>query len=124
MDEFPNLSEEDINQLMSRDEDELYILVGQNVPVIVDGRYIQPSSEQALAWGKDIYRKIKDKLRQKICVEMDYCNRRSDPLFGDLNGIAIIILPFLPHGVGILAAYGIAAILLKRGLNKFCNCER
>ena len=75
----------------------------------------------------EIWDKIAGPLRQRICVEWDYCTARQDARWGDDLDLAIIILGVLsekainlPIPVDLMT---VTAILVKRGLDTFCNCQ-
>ncbi len=74
----------------------------------------------------DVWNKIAGPLRQRICVEWDYCAVRQDARWADDLDLAIIILGKLtekalnlPIPVDLMT---VTAILVKRGLDKFCGC--
>ena len=74
----------------------------------------------------DTWQKIAGPVRQRICVEWNWCEIRQDPrLENDYElGVAILIVLttrvlHLPLDVDLTL---IAAILVKRGLDAFCGC--
>lgn len=74
----------------------------------------------------EVWDKIARPLRQRICVEWDYCAARQDARWGDELDLGLIILGKLtekalnlPIPVDLLT---VTAILVKRGLDNFCGC--
>jgi hypothetical protein len=70
------------------------------------------------------WEKIVPTLKQKICVEGNWCERRQDARFDDpVNIIALLAGIIAPSAGqwGIPAAL-IAVILFKRGIDRFCGC--
>ncbi len=75
----------------------------------------------------DTWAKIAGPLRQRICVEWDYCRARQDAIWGDDLSLALVVAGVLmeralnlPIPADILT---ISAILVKRGLDTFCECK-
>ena len=74
----------------------------------------------------DVWQKIAGPVRQRICVEWNWCERRQDARFEndyDLAAAVLVVLTTrvlnLPIDVDLVL---IAAILVKRGLDAFCDC--
>lgn len=125
MDEMPILNEEQMDQLLSLSEDELYMRLSAQFPLIVDGQVVYVAPAQAVMRGKEILKKYWNKLHQKICIEWRYCERR-DQYIGESERTMLNIIMGLIAGSlggGILAAL-IAAVLLNYGLDKFCGCGK
>ena len=72
----------------------------------------------------DVWRKLESTLRQRVCVEWNWCERRQDARFDDPANIALalasIVLPDATRWQ--IPAALIAVILIKRGLDAFCSC--
>jgi len=75
----------------------------------------------------DVWTKIVPALRQRLCVEWDYCQVRQDARLDDDLTLATAVLAelsaralHLPVEADLLL---LAAIVVKRGLDKFCNCQ-
>lgn len=75
----------------------------------------------------DVWTKIVGPLRQRLCVEWDYCAVRQDARWGDDLDLAILVLGVLtdkalhlPVPVDLMT---VTAILVKRGLDSFCGCR-
>lgn len=74
----------------------------------------------------DTWRKVRDPLYQRLCVEWDWCSVRQDARWDDDVDLGLVVLgvlsartlhlPFDPDLVLI------AAIVVKRGLDAFCDC--
>ena len=72
------------------------------------------------------WEKITPALKQKICVEGNWCERRQDARFDDpINVIALRDEhDRLTSAIRIVApAALIAVILFKRGIDRFCGCS-
>ncbi|CAG0927450.1 hypothetical protein TFLX_00467 [Thermoflexales bacterium] len=71
------------------------------------------------AWSK-----IVPALKQKICVEGNWCEQRQDARFDDPLNIALALAAMInDETIRLLApATLIAAILVKRGIDAFCGC--
>jgi hypothetical protein len=75
----------------------------------------------------DVWNKIATPVHQCLCVDWDYCQVRQDAIFADELDLALVIVSVLaerlvqlPFGAD-LALVG--AIVIKRGMDKFCNCS-
>lgn len=72
----------------------------------------------------DAWEKIVPALKQRICVEGNWCERRQDARFDDpVNLIALLTGIIAPSAGqwGVPAAL-VAVILFKRGIDHFCGC--
>ncbi|MFQ5856177.1 MAG: hypothetical protein ACE5LU_11090 [Anaerolineae bacterium] len=74
----------------------------------------------------DVWRKVAGPVRQRLCVEWDYCNVRQDARWeNDLN-LAVAVLGALSARVLHLPIDAdlalITTIVVKRGLDMFCGC--
>ena len=71
------------------------------------------------AWDK-----IVPALKQKICVESNWCEARQDARFDDPTNIVLAIASMIANDAMRIAvpATLIAVILFKRGLDAFCGC--
>ena len=72
----------------------------------------------------EAWNKIVPTLKQKICVEGNWCERRQDARFDDLTNIALAVMGMIGDEATRIAvpASLIAAILVKRGVDAFCGC--
>ena len=74
----------------------------------------------------DVWAKIAGPVRQRLCVEWDYCQVRQDARWGDDLDLALVVLGVLaervlnlPYPIDLTL---ITAIVVKRGLDAFCGC--
>ena len=74
----------------------------------------------------EVWNKVSDPLRQRLCVEWDWCNRRQDARWEDDLDLAVAVLSVLSARVLHLPIPAdlalIATIVVKRGLDVFCGC--
>ena len=70
------------------------------------------------------WEKIVPALKQKICVEGNWCERRQDARFDDPMNIALALTGMIDNEAMRIAAPAalIAVILVKRGIDQFCGC--
>jgi len=75
----------------------------------------------------EFWQQIAEPLRQRICVEWDWCRVRKQARFESNVDLAVAVLGALSTQVLRLPVQVdltlIAAILVKRGLDAFCACE-
>jgi len=76
---------------------------------------------------ESVWQKIVPALRQRLCVEWDYCAVRQDARWGDDLSLALVVLTVLSEPVLHLPIPAdlalVASILVKRGLDAFCECH-
>ena len=74
----------------------------------------------------DVWNKLAGPLRQRLCVEWDYCKVRQDARLDDDLTLAVAVLGVLSEPVLQLPIQAdlvlLAVILVKRGLDVFCGC--
>jgi hypothetical protein len=74
----------------------------------------------------DVWNKIAGPVRQRLCVEWDYCTVRQDARWDDDLTLALAVVAALSRPVLHLPIPAdlllIAAIVVKRGLDLFCGC--
>ncbi|HEY4721212.1 MAG TPA: hypothetical protein VII92_05165, partial [Anaerolineae bacterium] len=72
----------------------------------------------------DAWEKIVPALKQKICDEGNWCERRQDARFDDPTNIILAIASMIANDAMRIAvpAALIAVILFKRGIDAFCGC--
>ena len=70
------------------------------------------------------WEKITPALKQKICVEGNWCERRQDARFDDPTAVILAVMSMIDNeAIRIVApATLIAVILFKRGIDRFCGC--
>jgi hypothetical protein len=78
-----------------------------------------PVRSPADAWGKLVPR-----LRQRVCADWNWCQRRQDARFDEPAALAALVAEIVtPDAVSwSIPAALIAVILVKKGLDAFCNC--
>lgn len=112
----PNLRAE-IASLIGKDADELSALLAQSAG---DELY---SFDAAKAKGEAMVAQWSGKLRQAICEEWRYCDRRSKAEFDDDVTLAVALVDVILGALGVVPVAIIAAILVKKKLARFCACE-
>jgi hypothetical protein len=74
----------------------------------------------------DVWNKLAGPLRQRLCVEWDYCKVRENPRLDDDLELAVAVVGVLSEPVLQLPIPAdrllLAAIVVKRGLDVFCGC--
>ena len=74
----------------------------------------------------EAWRKITGPVRQRICLEWDYCTVRQDASWDDGLQLAVVALGVLASRALQLPISAdlalVAAIVTKRGLDAFCGC--
>ena len=115
------INTEEMRQMLERDEDEIFALLGQ-----ADASYEHAlfSSTEAIARGRQAFARLSQALYQKICVEWNYCGRQHDSEFTDNLSLGTAIANLIVTVVGGLPAVTVAALLVKKGLGKFCECNK
>jgi hypothetical protein len=70
------------------------------------------------------WEKITPALKQKICIEGNWCERRQDARFDDPMNVILAVAAMIDNEtIRIVAPVTlIAVILFKRGIDKFCGC--
>ena len=111
--------EQDLNELLSLNEDELYLRLGRELA----GSSAVPQSLGSLVTkGKQAFQELEGKIRPVVCAKD-----------GPREGLGTLsnatLLPYIANAilsgnvvaVGHGAALYIAALILKHGLDKFCE---
>ena len=82
------------------------------------------SASGAMKGPGTAWEKITPALKQKICVEGNWCKRRQDARFDDPMNVALAVAAMIDNeSIRIVApAALIAVILFKRGIDRFCGC--
>ncbi len=112
--------QKEISNLFHQDIDELSALLGQSDPGAEDTLY---SFDAARQRGEEILSDLAASLRAKICKEWEYCERREAKSFDDDVTLATAVAGLIVKGIGSLPATVIATIMVKRGLDAFCECN-
>jgi hypothetical protein len=112
---------DEIEHLLGQDVDELTALLGQADPDAEDALY---SFSAARAAGEQLLQRVSGALHQSICDDWGYCERSRTASFRDDVELAVAVGAVLTTVIGSLPVSVVAAILVKRGLNAFCECPR
>ena len=118
---IPKNIKAEIDKYINEDIDTLYSIVDLIRSSKEPGLMYLPGNEVSRA--KAYLEKFKNKLKIKICEEWLYCKKRNDPELQDsvnlVAGVADIISS-ISFGVPPVL---VSTILVKKGLNKLCNCD-
>lgn len=109
----------EISDLFRQDVDELNSLLGQSDPDAEDTLH---SFESAKLWGEGVMSELSATLKSAICEDWQYCKRRQSKNFDDDVTLAVQIAEIIVKGIGSHPVGIIATILVKRGLDSFCDC--
>jgi len=78
----------------------------------------------AIKRGRELVNGLEESLRASICQEWDYCRRSEDPLWRDRVAL-LTALTDVVSGLALrVSPMTLAAILIKRGLDAFCECHK
>ncbi len=116
------MSSDDLTRLQSMSIHDLYEELGRAL-IAPETPTVSPVPRQAaVERGQLFIATSREKLKQKICVEWDYCNKRSS--YGNIQTLVYAISPIISTEVGVPIATAIivAMILVKMGLDHFCDC--
>ena len=82
------------------------------------------SAAGAMKGPGTVWEKITPTLKQKICVEGNWCERRQDARFDDPMNVILAVAAMIDNEtIRIVAPVTlIAVILFKRGIDRFCGC--
>lgn len=90
-----------------------------------DPRYNQlilsPKSKKKI--GETIFMELNSSLKNKICIEWDYCSKKDNPDLQDTINLISTIGDIISSLVGVLPPFVLATLLTKKGLSKFCSCK-
>jgi hypothetical protein len=86
--------------------------------------YFESVGGYAKGAPEDIWRRYVPRLRQRICQEWNWCERRQDARFDEPMTLAALVAEvILPDAVGwSIPAALVAVILVKQGLDALCEC--
>ncbi|GEM_PF-1891645 len=110
-----------IKEYLSLDETSLYNLIPLYVPAY---KHTFFSPEGEVEAGRKEFHAIRNKLYQLVCVDWGYCSRRNDPDLQDSIALVIAVADVISAACGAIPPFLIAALLVKKGLNVFCNCQK
>jgi hypothetical protein len=112
---------DEIKRLLEQDLDELSALLGQSDPEAQDTLY---SFDAARDWGEKVMTRLSASLRARICDEWGYCAKRRTKAFNDDVTLAMAVADVILKIIGAFPVSIVATILVKKGLNRFCGCDR
>lgn len=82
--------------------------------------------DDAYRGAGDVWQKVADPVRQRICTDWNWCEVRQDSRFeNDYDLLAAVLAKLTVTALDIpfdVDYFLIAAILVKRGLDNFCGC--
>ena len=108
-----------IERLLELDVDDLYGLL----PAYDAEQEGVFSPEEWNKAGRAIFESLKGRIHEKICVEWDFCKKRTAQQYQDnITLVASVadVLAALSTGI---PPFVIAALVVKIGLTHFCRCE-
>lgn len=79
--------------------------------------------ENLIRSAKRLLFRLRGDLRKKICKDWNYCKKKgrySDEIA--LSQVLVGLVGSVIKGLPVTGAYGVAFILIKKGLDKFCRC--
>lgn len=118
------LSEDELNEIneyLSENTDVLYekLILAH---IAKDKKRMLKTGEETQE-GRKLFKSIEPSLKKLICHEWEYCSKRNNPEFNDnINLVAAIGDVVATLSIGI-PPFLIASILIRKGLNKFCECS-
>jgi hypothetical protein len=108
--------EQIVSRLNSLDLDDLYKEFGQHLGILAPG---DPPEVKAKGWLAS----QKKEMHELICVKGNYCsfiaknqNARKADIIGALSDILATVFGGIP-------VYTLATLLVRSGLDSYCNCE-
>lgn len=118
---MPTNKIDEIEEFLSQDIETLYEILDLLSSSEKNIRY-SPGNEKDR--GKDYFEDIISSLNKKICNEWEFCKKRNDPDFQDtVNLISTVADVIASMSIGVPPVL-VSTILFKKGLVKFCKCEK
>ena len=121
---------EEVRKLMDMDEDELYAILGAQAFAFERPTELQfmdfSSITKRIELGKALYGEYKQRMREIICDEWGYCEKKkrySDDITLMIELIPVIGAKFEFTGISIGMAAVLSVIVFKHRLDKFCKCD-
>jgi len=112
----------EIQQYLSQDIDILYSTLDLISSAETLGRYHMPGNENLRGIAK--FKELVPILRQKVCIEWNYCAKKNDPELQETVYLVAAIADAIATSTIGFPPTLIAAILLKKGLTSFCGCSK
>jgi len=146
MKEINNEQYREINNLLSITQGDLFYMIGEDIlpkkyphkmrgyiplhykmrgyiPPHFYRRYEVDNYEKAVGEGKRWFQETKEGLYDLICRKWNFCQKRRQIEFQN-NVVLVIAIADLISGLALkVSPFIIAALLVKKGLNKFCGCK-
>lgn len=130
------IKRESLDLLMVRPTEELFYLLGgdwqlQHDPDKVLGHtkiglinlYKTSSYQKTVNIGKKIYRDLKVKIYDEICIKWKLCKRIKN--YDDKTTFLLALAGILTNLTGkTVNSLTLAALLFKKGIKKFCKCSK
>ena len=110
----------ELESLLQRDEDELFILLTQSNPEFADTFF---SADAAREQGRLTFQQLSGPMHRRVCMEWGYCARRGSVELADSVSLAAAVADVIATVVGGLPVGTIATLLVKKGLDRFCACS-
>jgi len=82
--------------------------------------FFSPKSEEKI--GRGFMKVNKENLEKLICQKLDYCNKVKDDKFNDKANLIIALTDVIATGYIGVPPVAITSIILKIGLDKYCEC--
>jgi len=117
-DEASKRHRSEIEDLLRLSEDHLLAQLGE----AVQPRGVGEKLSDLVGRGRATLDRIRGDLQRIVCVEWDFCSKRSDPSLNDDISLATAICDLISAACGILPVTTVAVLLVKRGLTEFCDC--
>lgn len=127
---------DEVNKLIDLDEDELFTLLGAQISALETPTNLLMSSQsnteeknkQDNKNGRISYNLFEEKLKKIICDDWEYCKKKEK--YNENLDTINDLMPFVIGGfglieVGVMAGFPmlLSVIVIKRGINEFCNCD-
>ena len=119
MNPIPESQQQEIQLYLSQDLDTLYSTLDLICSAEKTSLY-RPGDE--VSRGIAIFNKLTAFLRQKVCVEWNYCAKRNNPEIQDNVTLVAAIMDIISSKIIGFPPVLIATILIKIGLTYFCGC--
>jgi hypothetical protein len=116
---FTNDEKEEIREYLSLDESGLYSLIPSYLPAY-ERTVFAPNGQ--IAAGSQKFEELRPRLYRRICTDWNLCNKLTESSFSDSIYLAALVGDIVSTTVHGLPPFLIAAILVKMGLKKFCEC--
>ena len=122
---------EEVSKLMELDEDELYARLGYQSSGLEEratelrllDSFTIKKSDLAIS-GKAYFERHKQQLKEKICDDWEYCNKKKEYI-KDFNSLIVVLLPIIATTASLPAPLMavLCALAFKYGLDRLCECR-